>query len=133
MGLAARVRFVGVVPQAELRRYYVAADVLVLASSREGWPNVLLEAMACGTPVVATRVWGMPEIVAAPEGGVLVPQRTVPALQAGLEALLSAPPDRAATRRYAEGFDWSATTAAQIEMFERLSCTRFPEGASFRA
>ncbi|MCK0510740.1 glycosyltransferase [Aromatoleum buckelii] len=133
LGLAARVRFVRVVPQADLRRYYVAADLLVLASSREGWPNVLLEAMACGTPVLATRVWGMPEVVAAPEAGVLVPERTVAALQAGLEALLSAPPDRAATRRYAEGFDWSATTAAQIEMFERLSCPRPPEGASFRA
>lgn len=133
LGLASRVRFVGVVPQGELRRYYAAADLLVLASSREGWPNVLLEAMACGTPVLATGVWGMPEIVAAPEAGLLVSERTVPALRAGLEALLSALPDRAATRRYAEGFDWSATTAAQIEMFEWLRRDPRPEGASFRA
>lgn len=133
LGVAARVRFVGVVPQAELRRYYAAADLLVLASSREGWPNVLLEAMACGTPVVATGVWGMPEIVAAPAAGLLVSERTVPALRAGIEALLSALPDRAATRRYAEGFDWSATTAAQIEMFEWLRRDPRPEGASFRA
>lgn len=62
-GVAERVRFVGQVAQSELPRYYSAADALVLASSREGWPNVLLEAIACGTPVVASRVGGTPEIV----------------------------------------------------------------------
>ena len=46
-----------------------AADALVLASSREGWANVLLESLACGTPVVASREWGNPEIVADPRGG----------------------------------------------------------------
>lgn len=133
LGMSERVRFVAVVTQTDLRRYYAAADLLVLASSREGWPNVLLEAMACGTPVVATRVWGMPEVVAAPEAGLLVPERSVPALRAGIEALLAAPPDRAATRSYAEGFDWSATTAAQIELFECLRRARQPAGAYSRA
>jgi glycosyltransferase involved in cell wall biosynthesis len=56
LGVEQRTRFVGLVPQAELRNYYGAADALILASSREGWANVLLEAMACGTPVVATRI-----------------------------------------------------------------------------
>lgn len=133
LGMSGRVRFVGVLAQAELRRYYAAADVLVLASSREGWPNVLLEAMACGTPVVATRVWGMPEVVTAPEAGLLVPERSAAALRAGIEALLAAPPDRAATRRYAEGFDWGATTAAQLEMFEWLRNAQLTAGESSRA
>ena len=53
LGVAERVRFLGALPQARLRDYYGAADALVLASSREGWANVLLESMACGTPVVA--------------------------------------------------------------------------------
>ncbi|MDO8932730.1 MAG: glycosyltransferase, partial [Rhodocyclaceae bacterium] len=61
LGVVNRVHFLGAMPQAKLRMLYSAADCLVLASSREGWANVLLEAMACGTPVVATNVWGTPE------------------------------------------------------------------------
>ena len=80
LGVAERVRFLGALPQARLRDYYGAADALVLASSREGWANVLLESMACGTPVVASNVWGTPEVVAAPEAGVLMAERTPQAL-----------------------------------------------------
>ena len=54
LGVAQRVTFAGQRPNDQLKTYHSAADVLLLASSREGWPNVLLESMACGTPVVAT-------------------------------------------------------------------------------
>lgn len=115
--LESRVRFVGVIRQSELRKYYTAADLLILASSREGWPNVLLEAMACGTPVVATRVWGVPEIVGAPEAGVLVDERSAAALADGVRRLLCSHIDRQRTRAYAERFDWGATTRGQLEVF----------------
>ncbi|EKD97224.1 MAG: Glycosyl transferase group 1, partial [uncultured bacterium] len=66
LGVADRLRWVGVVSQTELKWWYSAADVLALCSSREGWANVLLEAMACGTPVIATNIWGTPEVVNNP-------------------------------------------------------------------
>ncbi len=119
-GVADRVRLVGLVAQTELPDYYAAADALVLASSREGWANVLLEAMACGTPVVATRVWGTPEVVAAPAAGVLVDERSAHGIRTGIARLLADPPARAATRAYAEGFSWADTSRGQFELFSRL-------------
>ncbi|GAB3433974.1 glycosyltransferase family 4 protein [Massilia solisilvae] len=117
LGVATRVQFLGAVPQSELPRHYAAADALVLASSREGWANVLLESMACGTPVVASRVYGTPEVVAAPEAGVLMSERSARGVAEAVIALRSRYPDRAATRRYAERFSWDDTTAGQIKVF----------------
>jgi teichuronic acid biosynthesis glycosyltransferase TuaC len=120
LGVADRVRFLGVVPQAELPRYYGAADALVLASSREGWANVLLESMACGTPVVASRVWGTPEVVAAPEAGLLMEERSAQGVADAVNVLRAAYPERAATRRYAERFSWGDTTAGQVRLFSSI-------------
>lgn len=120
LGVADRVRLLGAVPQTELKTYYNAADVLVLASSREGWANVLLEAMACGTPVVASNVWGTPEVVAAPEAGVLMPERTPRGLVQALQQLRANYPEHAATRRYAERFGWQPTTQGQIDLFQSI-------------
>ena len=115
-----RVRFAGQIPQTQLPDYYNAADVLVLASSREGWANVLLEAMACGTPVVASNVWGTPEVVRKPAAGVLIKERTPRALALACRELLANRPRRADTRRYAEAFSWDATTKGQVDLFRRL-------------
>ena len=68
------VRLMGARPHDELKQWYSAADCLCLASEREGWPNVVLEAFACGTPVVATEVWGMREVIPNEELGVLAPR-----------------------------------------------------------
>ncbi len=122
-GVADRVRFLGELPQADLPRVYSAADALVLASSREGWANVLLESMACGTPVVATNVWGTAEAVTAPAAGLLVGERSAASLADGIARLFAALPDRAATRRYAEGFSWQDTTQGQLDLFDRVLAT----------
>jgi len=121
LGVADRVLFAGAVPQSRLPTYYSAVDALVLASSREGWANVLLEAMACGTPVVASSVWGTPEVVAAPAAGVLMRDRTADELVTALEHLLDHYPDRKATRAYAEAYDWAPTTRGQLALFEQLA------------
>lgn len=119
-GVADRVRFLGRVDHASLREVYGAADALVLASSREGWANVLLEAMACGTPVVASNVWGTPEIVAEPAAGVLMADRTAEDLADAVDTLFADLPDRTATRRYAEQFSWDATTQGQEALFSEI-------------
>jgi glycosyltransferase involved in cell wall biosynthesis len=120
LGVANRVRFLGALTQEELARLYNAIDALVLASSREGWANVLLESMACGTPVAASAVWGTPEVVAVPEAGTLMPSVDAAGVVVAVRELFRKPRDRAATRRYAEGFSWDATTRGQLELFSRL-------------
>jgi len=120
LGVAPRVRLVGAKPPGDMPLYYSAADMLVLASSREGWANVLLEAMACGTPVVASNVWGNPEVVASPAAGRLMPERTPAALVEAVRDLSRNAVERSATRRYAEGFGWDATTTGQLELFRRV-------------
>ena len=120
-GVADRVTLLGPLPQDSLRDYYGAADALVLASSREGWANVLLEAMACGTPVVASSVGGTPQVVGSPAAGVLIPDRTPYGVADGVKRLRAYYPDHAATRAYAEGFSWDATIRAQIHLFHRVA------------
>ncbi|MGB8180965.1 MAG: glycosyltransferase family 4 protein [Stellaceae bacterium] len=120
LGVAARVRFLGALPHDALPSVYSAADALVLASSREGWPNVLLEAMACGTPVVASNAWGNPEIVADPAAGVLMCETSADGVAKAVYRLFAMLPARIATRTYAERFSWDATTDGQLRLFDDI-------------
>jgi teichuronic acid biosynthesis glycosyltransferase TuaC len=114
--VADRVSFLGSVSQARLCTILGAADALVLCSDREGIANVIMEAMACGTPVVATPVWGTPEIIDRPEAGILMRDRTPEAMVEAVRVLLNAPPNRQATRNYAERFTWQATAAQHLTL-----------------
>jgi len=120
LGVADRVRFLGAVNQETLRTLYTAVDALVLASSREGWANVLLESMACGTPVIASAVWGTPEVVASPDAGVLMPSLDAEGVVHGTERLFEHLPSRSATRAYAEQFGWEPTTQGQLNLFREI-------------
>jgi len=119
LGLSDRVTFLGSVPHETLKDYYGAVDIMVLASSREGWANVLLESMACGTPVVATDIWGTPEVVATPEAGVLV-KRNAESIAEGIKQLLNTYPERTETRKYAEQFSWFDTSVGQKKLFSSI-------------
>src|SRR5262249_12619289 len=112
-----RVRLLGRVPQDRLPEIYSAADLLLLVSSHEGWPNVLLESMASGTPVIVSDIGGVADIVSAPEAGRILDDPTPGRLAVSVLALLAEPPARAATRCYAEKFDWQGTTEGQIALF----------------
>lgn len=91
LGLGARVTFPGAVPQHELPRYYHAASALVVASRYESFGLVAVEALACGTPVVAAKVGGLPSIVRDGENGLLIPWRCPGAFAERLDALLADP------------------------------------------
>jgi glycosyltransferase involved in cell wall biosynthesis len=86
LGMAGQVRFVGW--RSDLERIYPDLDVVVLPSLREGTPVVLIEAMAAGRPVVATRVGGVPDVVADGDTGLLVPSRDPRALAEAVAKIL---------------------------------------------
>jgi len=120
LGVAGRVQYAGVVPQTDLKWWYSAADALTLCSSREGWANVLLEAMACGTPVIATNIWGTPEVVSTPHAGVLMGTRSAQGLADAWGQLFSNYPSGESTRAHAETFSWDATTQGQLHLFSKI-------------
>ena len=130
LGLSDRVRLLGSRPHAELPALYGAADASVLASSREGWANVLLESMACGTPVVASNIPGNPEVVRTRDAGLIVKDNTPDGIAAGVRTLFDPLPDRAGTRTYAEPFSWDETTAGQLAVFRRVIGPSKRAGAS---
>jgi glycosyltransferase involved in cell wall biosynthesis len=116
-----RVRFLGLVAHDEIAMVYNAADILILASAREGMPNVVLEALACGTPVVATDVGGVGEVLTSPAAGLLMRDRSAAALVEALESELAAPPDRAATRAFAERFAWGPVVERQVALYRSVA------------
>ncbi len=120
LGVADRVRLLGPQPHARLPEFYTAADISILASSREGWANVLLESMACGTPVVASAIPGNPEVVQGRAAGLIVQANTPAGIAASVRDLAADPPSRDATRRYAEAFSWDETTSGQLALFRRI-------------
>lgn len=111
-----RLRLVGALAPVEVARWMVASDLLALPSYSEGHPNVLVEALACGLPVVSTPVGGIPEVVDA-ESAVLVPPRDARALGDGIAAALARQWDTAAlTRRFSR--DWRSVAADTLRACE---------------
>jgi len=82
--LNSNVWLVGEKPHEELYLWYNACDIFCLASSKEGWANVLFEALACGKPVVATNIWGTPEVIKSDEYGILINEQTGEAIAEGI-------------------------------------------------
>ena len=126
LGVADVTIFTGTLPADELRWPLSAADVFVLPTRNEGWANVLLEAMACGLPVVASDVGGNAEVVSRPELGTIVPFGDAEALFAALDGALSQPWDREAIRAHAAANTWDERVAVLVRAFRALS----PAGAA---
>lgn len=116
LGVSARVAFVANMSQRELASFYSAADILALGSTREGWPNVLLEAMACGTPVVATDVGGVREIIRNEVAGRIVSERAPDAMAAAIGELLESPRREPERISYAAAFEWESVVARYFDV-----------------
>jgi glycosyltransferase involved in cell wall biosynthesis len=111
-GMGERVILPGVADGDVLPRWYAAADVFCLASAKEGRPNVVLEALASGLPVVATRVWGTPELLSDRAYGILVDSTAEEVLAGALTEALGRAWDREGIARYGRQFRWEGTAEA---------------------
>jgi teichuronic acid biosynthesis glycosyltransferase TuaC len=120
LDVGGRVRFIPVMAQGALPRVYSAADALLLTSTREGWPNVVLEALACGTPVVGVDVGAVAEMLSNPAVGRVVAQRDPALLAEAVRSLLQSPPPRPLLRQHAERFDWASIARGQMDLFEHI-------------
>ncbi len=116
-GVAERVRFLGAVAHDDLSDVYNAADALALASSREGWANVVLEAMACGAAVIASDAGGNAEIIGECPDGIIVDKRTPAAFASAATAVL-ARANRARSRAHAERHCWRETASGMAALFD---------------
>jgi teichuronic acid biosynthesis glycosyltransferase TuaC len=117
-GLSGNVKLIGTVPHDELASWYSAADVFCLASSREGCPNVVLEAMACGRPVVATRTGGIPELVVSSAFGSLV-ERTPEAFESALRDALQRQWDHDAIANHARSHRWDNVSLQVMNVYSK--------------
>jgi glycosyltransferase involved in cell wall biosynthesis len=120
-GVGDYVRFLGPLPPDALSAPLSAADVLVLASSNEGWANVLLEAMACGTPVVASNVGGNREVVADEGVGLLFDIADTEALDAALDQAFRRQWDRDAIVAFAHRNSWQSSVDRLVAEFMAIA------------
>jgi glycosyltransferase involved in cell wall biosynthesis len=115
--LEAAVRLVGPVSPGEIAELMSAADVFCLSSTNEGWPNVVHEALACGTPVVATDVGAVPEMVAQGQRGFVVPANDPSALEGALREALARDWNRRALSEWGHQRSWQQVAR---EVYEQL-------------
>jgi glycosyltransferase involved in cell wall biosynthesis len=121
LGLEERVLVVGERAHAESPRWLAASDLFCLATRSEGWANVLLEALACGRPVVTTRVGGNAEIVTHPGLGILVPPGADRAFREAILEALARSWDPAALVAHARRHSWETAAEQVLEEFRRLA------------
>jgi teichuronic acid biosynthesis glycosyltransferase TuaC len=124
LDLGQHVRLLGSQPQEVVATWYAAADLLVLPTFREGCPNVVREALACGTPVVASNVGGVPELITSDAVGLLVRSGDVDDLANALQTALQHRWDRAAIAAAGSTRHWSKVAESVSSEFHTLASSR---------
>jgi len=126
LGLQDRIIWAGMRPNHELSPYYSAADVACVPSHMEGVPNAALEALACGIPVVGTRVGGIPEVL-TDATGILVEPGQPKQLAEALAAALGREWDRPAIVAHSQRFSWDTNARTLHELLEKVVLNHPPE------
>jgi D-inositol-3-phosphate glycosyltransferase len=128
LGVAERTQFLGAVAHAELPTYYSAADVSVMPSSYESFGLVAVESLACGTPVVATRVGGLRSIVRDGETGLLVPWRDAELFAERLRRVLTDEALRAhlagQARESVLDYGWDRIADEHLALYDQVRAAR---------
>ncbi len=128
-GLNGRVKFVGERPQKEIPDWINSADIVCLPSLSEGWPNVLMESLACGKPVVASRVGGVPEIITSDKLGILVPPGDVERLSEGIKMALKTSWDPHLIRSSVAHRTWNVVAE---EIYQEIKLVIDPNSRKYR-
>ncbi len=125
LGISDRVRFLGRRVHDEVPQWISAFDVLCLPSRREGCPNVVLEALASGRPVVASAVGGVPELLRK-DNGILVPAEQPAALAEALDRSLDRTWDADALRATVPSLSWDAVARTYDRLVEEVVSEKRP-------
>ena len=128
-GVSQAIVFHGYVNQDDLPPWYRAADVFVLSSDFDNSPNVVLEAMASGLPVVATEVGGVPDYLDAPAGGAMTPKGDAAAMAREILALIGDEQRRRTSgafnrRRAVEQFSWRTSAEQLLAAYKTMLLSR---------
>lgn len=114
------IQFAGTVSQAQVAQWIRTAHLLCLPSRNEGTPNVIIEALACGVPVVASRVGGIPDLIRDGENGLLVPPADSPALADAIESALDREWNAEAIAESVAGRTWQTISRQNIEFIQSI-------------
>jgi glycosyltransferase involved in cell wall biosynthesis len=120
LGIADRVDFHGVIDHREACAWYNAADIFCLPSLWEGCPNVVIESLACGTPVVASNVGGIPDLISGDDYGYLVPPGDADALSSALENALNHSWNNFNISKFGSSHSWDHVAEKVIKVYERV-------------
>lgn len=120
LGLNGRILLLGRRPHDEIPMWMNASDIFVLPSLGEGFPTVIPEALACGKPVIGTRVGGVPEALADPNVGILVDSRDSLALANAILTALKKKWQTEIIVNYAKRYSWGKIVEKILEIYQAV-------------
>ncbi len=121
LNLQDRVRFLKAVPREKIPQFLAETALLCIVSDREGWPTVINEALACGTPILSTAVGGVPEALQDPKLGTLIPVDISPGqLSKKIVSCLAINWDRQYIREHAFRFTWEKISTQILDLYRHV-------------